>query len=232
LIFGTCADVRADALHHGAVHGVMVATAAACGGMFPPPSKETTMTAKKKPTKPKAGSEPASEKQRKAALAEIQQNWAKVDQAPPVADGAAATPAAPAATTAATAATTPALAEAPAKGGKKAKAAKAPKAAKPARAPKAPKEKKPAKPPRTKRVSALDAAAIVIAKADKPMRAIDIVAEMETKGLWKSPGGKTPEATLYAAIIREIAAKGTDARFKKHDRGLFVAPPTGKGGGA
>ena len=40
------------------------------------------------------------------------------------------------------------------------------------------------------------------------------------------PGGKTPEATLYAAIIREIAAKGTAARFKKHERGVFVA---GKG---
>jgi hypothetical protein len=193
--------------------------------MYPHQQKEPTMTAKKKPTKPKAGSEPASEKQRKAALAEIQQNWAKADEAPPVAESAEA----PLATQAATAATAPAPAEAPAKGGKKAKAAKAPKAAMPAKAPKAAKEKKP---PRTKRVSALDAAAIVIAKADKPMRAIDMVAEMEAKGLWKSPGGKTPEATLYAAIIREIAAKGTNARFKKHDRGLFVAPPTGKGGGA
>jgi hypothetical protein len=55
------------------------------------------------------------------------------------------------------------------------------------------------------------------------MRAVDLVAEMEAKGLWKPPEGKTPEATLYAAIIREIAAKGKEARFKKHDRGLFVA---------
>jgi hypothetical protein len=46
---------------------------------------------------------------------------------------------------------------------------------------------------------------------------------MESKKLWTSPGGKTPEATLYAAIIREIAAKGTAARFKKHERGVFVA---------
>ncbi len=94
---------------------------------------------------------------------------------------------------------------------------KAPKAEKAAKAAKEPKAAKP------KRVSALDAAAQVIAKADKPMRAVDIIAQMEAKGLWKSPGGKTPEATLYAAIIREIAAKGKEARFKKHDRGLFVA---------
>ncbi|GJQ30450.1 MAG: hypothetical protein HBSAPP03_23340 [Phycisphaerae bacterium] len=86
--------------------------------------------------------------------------------------------------------------------------------------PKAPKEKKP------KRVSALDAAAQVIAGAKVPMRAKEMIAEMEAKGLWKSPGGKTPEATLYAAIIREIAAKGEKARFRKHDKGQFVA---GKG---
>jgi len=96
----------------------------------------------------------------------------------------------------------------------KAKGGKTPKS------PKALKEKKP------KRVSALDAAAQVIAGAKVPMRAKEMIAEMEAKGLWKSPGGKTPEATLYAAIIREIAAKGEKARFKKHDKGLFVA---GKG---
>ena len=50
-----------------------------------------------------------------------------------------------------------------------------------------------------------------------------VLAAMEAKGLWRSPGGKTPEATLYAAIIREIAAKGKAARFSKVERGLFAA---------
>ena len=54
-----------------------------------------------------------------------------------------------------------------------------------------------------------------------------VLTEMNAKGLWKSPGGKSPEATLYAAIIREIAAKGDAARFKKHERGVFVAPHAG-----
>jgi len=98
-------------------------------------------------------------------------------------------------------------------------AAKA-KKAKGKKAPKTPKAPKP------KRVSALDAAAQVLAASEVPMRAKEMIAAMESKGLWTSPGGKTPEATLYAAIIREIAAKGTAARFKKHDRGVFVA---GKG---
>ncbi|QYO64141.1 HTH domain-containing protein [Leptolyngbya sp. 7M] len=83
--------------------------------------------------------------------------------------------------------------------------------------PMAPKAVKP------KRVSALDAAAQIIACATKPMRSREMIELMEAKGLWKSPGGKTPEATLYAAIIREIAAKGVDARFQRHDKGLFVA---------
>jgi hypothetical protein len=93
-------------------------------------------------------------------------------------------------------------------------------AAKGKKAPKTPKAPKP------KRVSALDAAAQVLAASEVPMRAKEMIAAMEAKGLWRSPGGKTPEATLYAAIIREIAAKGTAARFKKHERGVFVA---GKG---
>ena len=42
------------------------------------------------------------------------------------------------------------------------------------------------------------------------------------KGYWKSPGGKTPHATLYSAILREIDAKGDAARFRKTDRGKFA----------
>ena len=42
------------------------------------------------------------------------------------------------------------------------------------------------------------------------------------KGYWKS-GGKTPHATVYSAIIREIAARKKDARFKKVGRGKFTA---------
>jgi hypothetical protein len=187
--------------------------------------QETTMSSKKNKSapKPKKAAQAATDKARKAVSEEIAERIAKMD-----AEGAGATTATDAATsdtpaTAPEAATDAAganVAEPAASGAKPKGGKKAPKGEK---APKQPKEKKAPKP---KRVSALDAAAIVIAKADKPMRAVDMVAQMEAKGLWKSPGGKTPEATLYAAIIREIAAKGKEARFAKHDRGLFVA---GKG---
>jgi len=88
----------------------------------------------------------------------------------------------------------------------------------------------PANPKRAGRVSALDAAARVLADARTPLRAKEMVAEMEAKGLWKSPGGKTPEATLYAAIIREIAARGSKARFQKLERGVFAATAHAKAG--
>ena len=73
-----------------------------------------------------------------------------------------------------------------------------------------------------KHVGALDAAAQVLAKADNPMRARELIAAMAEQGLWTSPAGKTPHGTLHAAIIREIAVKGDAARFKKVDRGLFA----------
>lgn len=73
-----------------------------------------------------------------------------------------------------------------------------------------------------KRVSALDAASLVLAKADKPMRAQDLIAAMAEQGIWTSPAGKTPSSTLYSALLREINAKGKDARFAKADRGLFA----------
>ncbi|MDP1661464.1 MAG: hypothetical protein Q8L55_06070, partial [Phycisphaerales bacterium] len=58
---------------------------------------------------------------------------------------------------------------------------------------KAAKAPKPTKEPKAKRVSALDAAAQVLAASEVPMRAKEMIAAMETKKLWTSPGGKTPE---------------------------------------
>ena len=95
------------------------------------------------------------------------------------------------------------------------RAAKQPKAAKPKAVRKSAGDAKP------KRVSALDAAAEVLRKAGKPMRSQEMIAAMAEQGLWSSPAGKTPHATLYAAILREIGDKGAEARFRKADRGLF-----------
>lgn len=83
---------------------------------------------------------------------------------------------------------------------------------------KAAKAKSDAKP---KRVSALDAATQVLKATGKPMRAQELIAAMTEKGLWSSPKGQTPHATLYAAMHREAREKGNASRFKKVGRGLF-----------
>ncbi len=90
------------------------------------------------------------------------------------------------------------------------------------------KEAPKAEPKKARKMGALDAAAIVLADAGKPMRSKDLIAEMAKRGLWTSPGGKTPEATLYAAILREIGAKGAAARFARAGKGEFAS--TKKGG--
>jgi len=79
-----------------------------------------------------------------------------------------------------------------------------------------------AKAPESKRVSAIDAAARVLEKSGKPMRSRELIAAMTEQGLWSSPAGKTPWATLYSAMIREISTAGKDSRFKKVDRGSFA----------
>ena len=72
------------------------------------------------------------------------------------------------------------------------------------------------------KLSALDAAAKVLAETGEPMASKEMIEAMSTKGYWTSPGGQTPHATLYAAILREINVKGAEARFKKTDRGHFA----------
>ncbi len=81
---------------------------------------------------------------------------------------------------------------------------------------------KPTKDAKPKRISALDAAAQVLQKAGEPMTSKALIAAMAERKLWTSPNGKTPHATLYAAMLREISAKGGKAPFKKTGRGLFA----------
>ena len=83
------------------------------------------------------------------------------------------------------------------------------------------KTKKPAA-KKDSKTSALDAAAKVLGESKEPLTTKEMVEAMGTKGYWKSPGGKTPDRTLYSAILREIVSKGKDSRFKKTERGKFT----------
>jgi len=79
------------------------------------------------------------------------------------------------------------------------------------------------KPPvEAKKMSALDAAAKVLAETGRPMGCKAMIEAMAGRGYWTSPGGKTPEATLSAAIGTEIKKKGDASRFVKAARGKFA----------
>jgi len=73
-----------------------------------------------------------------------------------------------------------------------------------------------------KRLGLLNEAVAVLQEAGRPMNAKEMVEAVLAKGQWATKG-KTPAATLYASILREIQKKGDEARFVKTERGKFSA---------
>jgi len=73
-----------------------------------------------------------------------------------------------------------------------------------------------------KKLSALDAAALVLRESGQPMSCSELIAQMAAKGYWTSPHGKTPASTLYAALAREAKLKGRESRFQKTGPGRFA----------
>ena len=68
----------------------------------------------------------------------------------------------------------------------------------------------------------LSAAAAVLERSGAPMSVKAMIEAATSEGLWTPKGGKTPEQTLYSAIIREMRDKGNDSRFRKEGRGRFA----------
>jgi hypothetical protein len=73
-----------------------------------------------------------------------------------------------------------------------------------------------------KKMSCLDAAAKLLTETGQPMTCQELIAAIAAKGYWTSPAGKTPQATLHAAIVREIRTKKEHARFRKTVPGRFA----------
>ena len=73
------------------------------------------------------------------------------------------------------------------------------------------------------KTSALSAAAQVLQETGQALSCPELIAQMAAKGYWASPQGKTPAATLYAALTREIKRKGEAARFQKTGPGTFAS---------
>src|SRR5438105_3779959 len=86
----------------------------------------------------------------------------------------------------------------------------------------APPMPKPPAPAAAKKYSALDAADLVLRETGQPLNCPELIAQMAAKGYWSSPKGKTPGATLYAALMREVKQKGAASRFVKTGPGRFA----------
>ena len=59
-------------------------------------------------------------------------------------------------------------------------------------------------------------------QSEQPLNTKEMIEAMQARGYWASPGGKTPHATLYSAILRDLSA-GDDSKFVKTERGRFAA---------
>ena len=74
-----------------------------------------------------------------------------------------------------------------------------------------------------KKLSLLSAALEVLKSDDAALTTKQMVEHAKARNLWTPGAGKTPEQTLYSAIMREIKAKGDASRFVKDARGHFRA---------
>jgi hypothetical protein len=71
------------------------------------------------------------------------------------------------------------------------------------------------------KMSMLDAAVEILKGSTEPITVKEITRAVFEKDLAAS-NGRTPHATLSAAMGREIAAKGAESRFRRADRGRFA----------
>ena len=72
------------------------------------------------------------------------------------------------------------------------------------------------------RMSLLDAAFAILTHAGTELNTREIVEIAIRNGMWTTHG-KTPAATLHAAISRDIFARDDASRFRKGARGKFLA---------
>ena len=71
-------------------------------------------------------------------------------------------------------------------------------------------------------MSGINAAYTVLKESGEAMNIRQIMEQINERGLANLPG-KTPSATISAAIQRDIKTKGEASRFMKADKGMFSA---------
>ena len=73
-----------------------------------------------------------------------------------------------------------------------------------------------------KKRSLLDAAVEVLRIAQQPMNTREIIEWAKKLELWQPTGAKTPEQTLYGAIVRENKTKEHPRIVKSDIKGKFI----------
>lgn len=75
-------------------------------------------------------------------------------------------------------------------------------------------------------LTGLDAVAVVLREAARPLSAKEAAQAAIARRLWSSDG-RTPDRTIYAALIRDIRALGPRSRFRRRGRGTFGLAKSG-----
>lgn len=75
-------------------------------------------------------------------------------------------------------------------------------------------------PTKPKKTGCLDAAVQMLEEAGEPLTCTQMMDRILEQGLWTTTG-RTPAATLYSAIAREIQHHGNESRFVLAERGKF-----------
>lgn len=82
-------------------------------------------------------------------------------------------------------------------------------------------ERKPAAPAGERKLSLVNAAAAVLERSDEPMTVRRMIDAAKEQKLWEPGAGKTPEQTLYSAILREMKKHGDASTFVLVAKGHF-----------
>ena len=77
-------------------------------------------------------------------------------------------------------------------------------------------------PRKEKKLSLMDAAVEVLRIAKQPMNTREIIEAATELKLWRPTGAKTPEQTLYGAIVRENKTKEHPRIVKSDIKGKFI----------
>ena len=72
----------------------------------------------------------------------------------------------------------------------------------------------------------LDAAYEVLKTTKKPMKVVELLAEMTERGLWQG-GGPTPKDSVGASLYEDIKRQGAKSRFVKVGHGYFALSASG-----